>query len=215
MRLSLTVDDHENRLGLVEQEFTKMKATIQQLLQKVTQLERALQQPSGGASQQQAPVAAAQPVYNSSSLPIIPQAASATRLPSSVINKSKLQPVARIIKNNSDLVGKDGRVTTLALILARECFFGEDVMIQCTPQGGADKPGLPYAELMQLKEEIRKTFPQYWNAPQEIEWLWTRCLASIGQACKRLRSNLKSKQKPMPSIPTANAGTPNTIESLV
>ena len=83
------------RLGLVEQEFTKMKAIIQQLLQKVTQLERALQQPSGSASQQQASVGATQPVYSSSSLPIIPQAASATRLPSSVINKRKLQPVAR------------------------------------------------------------------------------------------------------------------------
>ena len=105
-------------------------------------------------------------------------------------------------------------MTTLALILAQECFFGEDVMIQCTPQGGSVNSELPYAELVQLKE-IQKTFPLCWNVPQEIEWLWSRCLASIGQACKRLRSNLKSKQKLMPSIPTADAGTPNTIESLV
>ena len=119
------------------------------------------------ASQQHAPVAAAQPAYNSSSLPIITQAASATQLTSSVINKSKLQPVARIIKNNQDLLGKDGRVTTLALILAQECFFGEDVMIQCTPQGGSVKSGLPHAELMQFKE-IQKTFPLCWNAPTAL-----------------------------------------------
>ena len=98
-------------------------------------------------------------------------------------------------------------MTTLALILARECFFGEDVMIQCTPQGGSDKPGLPYAELMQIKEEIRKTFPQYWNAPQEIEYLWSKCMGSFGHACKRLRTNLRIKQKQMSSTPTANAGT--------
>ena len=191
-----------------------MKAKIQQLLQKFTQLKRALQQPSGVASQQQVPVAGSASVQQQLSSHHPPNSIC---YPTTILSyqQSKLQSVTRIIKNNSDLVGKDGRVTTLALILARECFFGEDVMIQCTPQGGSDKPGLPYAELMQLKEEIRKTFPQYWNVPQEIEWLWTRCLASIGQACKRLRSNLKSKQKPMPSIPTANAGTPNTIESLV
>ena len=56
--LNLTVDDHENRLGLVK-EVGKMKATIQQLLQKLTQLERALlQQQSCSALQQQAPTAA-------------------------------------------------------------------------------------------------------------------------------------------------------------
>lgn len=57
LMLSLTVDDHENQLGLVEQEFGKMKATIQQLVQKITQLERALlQQQSSSACQQQAPL---------------------------------------------------------------------------------------------------------------------------------------------------------------
>ena len=200
--LSITIDDHEKRLGFIEQEFGKMKATIQQLQQKIIQLER---QQSSSTPQQQA---ATLPVYNSSSLPIVPHAATATRLLSSVINKSKLQPAARIIKNNSDLVGKDGKVTSLALILARECFFGEDVMIQCTPQGGSDKPGLPHAELMQLKEEIRKTFPQYWNAPQEIEYLWVKCIGSIGQACKRVRS--KQKQ-----VPSTSAGTSSTLETFV
>jgi hypothetical protein len=202
LMLSLTVDDHEKRLELVEHEFGKMKSTIQQLLQRIAQLER---QQSGSTPQQQAAIL---PVYNSSSLPTIPHAASTARLPSSAINKSKLQPAARIIKNNSDLVGKDGKVTSLALILARECFFGEDVMIQCTPQGGSDKPGLPHAELMQLKEEIRKTFPQYWNAPQEIEYIWSKCLGSIGQACKRLRT--KQKQ-----VPSTNAGTSSTLETFV
>ena len=120
--LSLTIDDHEKRLGFIEQEFGKMKDTIQQLQQKIIQLER---QQSKSTPQQQA---ATLPVYNSSSLPIVPHAASATRLPSSVINKSKLQPAARIIKSNSDLVGKDGKVTSLALILARECFFCNDLV---------------------------------------------------------------------------------------
>ena len=56
-----------------------------------------------------------------------------------------------------------------------------------------DKPGLPITELMLLKDEIRKMLPQYWNAPQEIELLWSKCTDSISQACKRLRVK-KSKR---------------------
>ena len=81
------------------------------------------------------------------------------RLPSSVINKDKLAPPSLILKNHNHLVGKEGKVGTLALLLARECFFGEDVMIRCTTQGHGDKPGLPMFELQQLKEEIGRTLP--------------------------------------------------------
>lgn len=58
---------------------------------------------------------------------------------------------------------------TMALALAREAFFGEEVMIQCTVQGWGDTPGLPHKELMGLKEELRKLYPIYWNNPLAFE----------------------------------------------
>ena len=35
----------------------------------------------------------------------------------------------------------------MASVLAREAYFGEEVMALCTAQGYGDKPGLPCAEL--------------------------------------------------------------------
>ena len=107
-------------------------------------------------------------------------------------------------------------MTTLALILAQECFFGEDVMIQCTPQNGSDKPGLPYKELVQLEEDwdsediptILECSPGNWVALVQVFGLHRS-----GMQEAEIQS--QNQAKPMPSIPTANTGTPNTTESLV
>ena len=32
-----------------------------------------------------------------------------------------------------------------------------------------------------------KFIPMYWNKPQELEVLWTKCVDAIEQVCKRLR----------------------------
>ena len=48
-----------------------------------------------------------------------------------------------MVHTNADLVGKDGKMTTLAVVLAREVFFGEEVLAQCTAKGCGGKPGLP------------------------------------------------------------------------
>ena len=47
-----------------------------------------------------------------------------------------------MVHNNADLVGKEGKMTTLAVALAREALFGEEVMAQCTAKGYGGKPGL-------------------------------------------------------------------------
>jgi hypothetical protein len=85
----------------------------------------------------------------------------------------------------------ESKVGTLATKLAKEAFFGDDVLVQCTIAGERDYPGLPEEELMQLKHAVFMQFPRFWNSPQEFEPLWKKCQASIGQACKRLRTNAR------------------------
>ena len=53
--------------------------------------------------------------------------------------------------NYAGLVGKE-KMATLAVALAREAFYGEEVMAQCTAKGYGGKPGLLQQELMALKE---------------------------------------------------------------
>ena len=61
-------------------------------------------------------------------------------------------------------------------------------MKQCTPLGGRELPGLPTAELSKLKDILYSHAPQYWTNIAEFESVWADCIASIGQACKRLRN---------------------------
>lgn len=78
----------------------------------------------------------------------------------------------------------------LAVKLARESFFGTDVLAKCTVMGCRDFPALPVNELNELKQLIFSMFPTYWNTPIEFESkVWCSCVTSIGQLCKRLRGN--------------------------
>ena len=83
----------------------------------------------------------------------------------------------------------ESKVGTLSVKLARQAFFGDDVLKRCTVHGVREFPGLPCTELRQLKETIFQLFPQFWKNPAEFESVWCTCVESIGQACKRLRSN--------------------------
>ena len=57
----------------------------------------------------------------------------------------------------------------LAVKLAHEAFFGDEMLALCTPGGSRDLPGLPITELNHPKEEIFGLFPQYWGCPSEFE----------------------------------------------
>ena len=116
------------------------------------------------------------------------------RLPSTTIKKECLVPLATVLKANKHLMNSDSKMTTFALNLARDAFFGEDVMIQCTTHGYGETPGLPLAELLQLKEEVRQHYPKYWTSPQEFELKWKTCTEAISQGCKRMRTK-KYKMK--------------------
>ena len=73
------------------------------------------------------------------------------------------------------------------MALAREAFFGKDVMRQCTAKGYGEKPGLPLTELMELKEEMRKLYPHFLHNPAEFEEKWIKICDAFSQACKRMR----------------------------
>ena len=114
----------------------------------------------------------------------------ANKLPSSTINKGQLLQATSVIQKYPGLV-YESKIGTLATKLAKEAFFGDNVLVQCTVSGGRDYPGLPADELMQLKHALYMQFPDDWNSPQEFEPLWTKCKAAIGQAYKRLRAHAK------------------------
>ena len=113
-------------------------------------------------------------------------------LPSSVINKQKLKSASEVIVRYPKLRSPSS-IGTLAAKLAREAYFGEDVLAKCTVSGDRDLPGLPIVELQQLKQTLFAQFPAYWRSPHEFEPLWSTATTSIGQLCKRLRGNSSNK----------------------
>jgi hypothetical protein len=118
------------------------------------------------------------------------------KLQSNAINKSALSPMSSVVEANLDLLAQEAKIPTMASVLAREVYFGEEVMAQCTAQGYGNKPGLPAAEMQELKGEMRKLYPNYLSNSLVFEEKWTKCQESISQACKRARAKLrKNKNK--------------------
>ena len=84
-----------------------------------------------------------------------------------------------ILSKFPKLLRCDSKVGTLAVKLAREAIFGDDVMVKCTVMGEREHPGLPAAE---LKRVIFQQFPKLWTSKQEFEPLWKGCVDAMGQA---------------------------------
>ena len=79
---------------------------------------------------------------------------------------------------------------TLAVKLAKESYFGKQLMKDCTVRGTREQPGLPAEKLAELKQFLQSLFPKM---PQhEFEATWKQCTDSIGQACKALRNKRHS-----------------------
>lgn len=57
-----------------------------------------------------------------------------------MVDRSKLVTPEVVLRKYSDLAGKEGKVGTMALVLACECYFGEHVMAMCTACVGATSP---------------------------------------------------------------------------
>lgn len=109
------------------------------------------------------------------------------------ICKENLIPYKDVMKMNPTLQ-KENVIGKLAIKLAVQSFFGENVMRKCTVLGCREFPALPLIELNNLKQALFTHFPAYYNNPIEFEdKIWNSCVTSIGQKCKRLRNGQVDK----------------------
>ena len=130
---------------------------------------------------------------NGSIVHLIPVSSSGGNyLPSTSIVRSSLKPI-ELVKMETKTLLKDGKYSTVAQALARDAFFGKEVMSQCTPGGTPELKGLPRNEFNQLKIEMFKLLPMYHSCPLQFEPEWAKCVDSVGQACKRERRKLKTE----------------------
>ena len=118
-------------------------------------------------------------------LPITQKPSTAT-LPADAVDKAKLASPAQTLHRYPKL-HTEGRASVLAVKLARESFFGETTMSQCTVMGCGKYPALPATQLNMLKQTLFTLFPRYWSNPVLFEGMWKDCAEAIGQACKRIR----------------------------
>lgn len=118
-------------------------------------------------------------------------------LPVSEIDSSDLISVDEVLGKYENLV-IHGQIASLCRKLAKEAFFGKNILKRCSPRGGICYPALPIEPLNSLKEVIFKTFPGYWDNSSEFEKLWLKCVASIEGLCTNLRK--AKKQEKLSSI---------------
>ena len=87
---------------------------------------------------------------------------------------------------------KLSKISTLAVRLAKESYFGGTVMAGCTVRGVGDLPALPKTELDKLKTYLQTlTLPRFVSSRVEFENLWKSCVESINQSCKSIRKATK------------------------
>ena len=84
-------------------------------------------------------------------IPIKPSRKAVNILSSSQINQAELIDPNTVIKKYSNYYSPS-RVSTLAQRLARESYFGDNILEKCTVMGCRDNPALPLKELNKLKQ---------------------------------------------------------------
>ena len=103
------------------------------------------------------------------------------------IDRSKLVDPQDVIDKNFKLLNK-AKLPTLAVRLAKEAFFGPEIMIKCTVRGVGSHHALPKTELSKLKNLLCDlALPRLVDRRVEFEEIWKNCVNAIGQACKQYR----------------------------
>ena len=136
-----------------------------------------------------------QPAENVHCIPVTPKPSTAT-LPADAIDKAKLVSPAQTLHRYPKL-RTEGKASVLAVKLARESFFGETAMSQCTMMGCGKYPALPTTLVNSLKQTLFSLFPRCWPNPVLFEGIWKECVEAIGQACKRVRAEQEKRSKIM------------------
>eukprot|EP00731_Ephydatia_muelleri_P022414 Em0014g1005a len=100
-----------------------------------------------------------------SPLPVATDKSTRKSLSSSAITRDKLQSVAAVLEQHHRLKGEKN-AGSLAIKLAKDALFGDEVLKLCTPMGNRSLPALSTKELQQLKAIIYQQFPLYANSPR-------------------------------------------------
>ena len=102
------------------------------------------------------------------------------------INKEKLIDPEEVTDKYPYFL-KRSKLPRLAVKLARESYFGEDIMARCNVRGLGDCYALPLPVLGELTKFISNlAYPRFVDTRASFEVLWKSCIISIGQACKTL-----------------------------
>ena len=109
----------------------------------------------------------------------------AEKPPMPLINKSRLLTPDEVVGRHPKLV-KVSNIPRLSVKLAKDSFFGTEVMAVCTVRGLGNFHGLPETELKQYLMSL--CVPRLLTSRIEFEQTWKNCIESIGQACKAARA---------------------------
>jgi len=99
--------------------------------------------------------------------------------PASTCNLPELKPAADVIGNNQKLLQSTSKAGQLAVKLARESYFGEEIMKVSTVSS------LRREKLKEIKARLYEVYR--FSNQVEFEPLWQKCLISISIACQGLR----------------------------
>ena len=83
-----------------------------------------------------------------------------TILDSSEIDTTGLKSVESVICSSHHLCNT-AKLSTLAVKLSRDAFFGDKILARCTVADDWEYPGLPITELEQLKRVLLMQLPQF------------------------------------------------------
>ena len=105
-----------------------------------------------------------------------------------MIDYTQLCSPEDVVNRNQSLLMKS-KLRTLAKKLAREAYFGPDILEKCTVKGIGRHHALPKKQLHDLKMYLKSlSVPRIVSTAIEFEVEWKNCLESVGQACKSLRT---------------------------
>ena len=104
------------------------------------------------------------------------------------IDYSKLM-TPQMVVNKYPKLCTGSKIPTLAVKLAKEAYFGPEVMSFCTFKGVGSCHALPQTQVKKMKDFLRTfSFPGIISSKVEFENVWSKCVESVGQKCKTLRN---------------------------
>ena len=111
-----------------------------------------------------------------------------SKSPSVEKSNQKVLPPSEVVTKSPPLWG-DCKIEELAAKLARESFFGKELMHQSTVMGFKDFPALPVDGIQALKQTILSVCPEHQQNPHGFESAWRRCIRvdAINHACSKRR----------------------------